>query len=83
MNYRYEKLSVDAFRSESESIESRGWQINYLSFCLPQNKHKAPLVLIGGAFQVFHSFVGDVKAYLPEFPVIIVALPGQSSNQDE
>lgn len=75
-------LNVQAFRDEPETVMVNSWTINYLAFCRPENQHKTPLVLVGGAFQQFHSFISDVKAYLPHVPVVLIALPGQSSNRD-
>jgi pimeloyl-ACP methyl ester carboxylesterase len=76
------ELTVQAFRDEPKTVIVNSWQVNYLAFSRPENQHKTPLVLVGGAFQYFHSFISDVKAYLPHVPVILIALPGQSSNRD-
>jgi pimeloyl-ACP methyl ester carboxylesterase len=76
------ELTVQAFRDEPQTVMVNSWQVNYLAFSRPENQHKTPLVLVGGAFQYFHSFISDIKAYLPHVPVILIALPGQSSNRD-
>ncbi len=73
---------MQAFRNEPASLVIDGWEVNYLGFCQPENRHKTPLVLIGGAFQLFHSFISDIKAYLPHMPVILLALPGQASCRE-
>jgi len=80
MIYQYGDLVIQAFRDEPAAVTVNGWTINYLGFCRSEHRHKTPLVLIGGAFQSFQSFINDVKAYLPEVPVLLVALPGQASN---
>lgn len=82
MIYQFSDLTVQAFRNEPPSVMVDSWQVNYLGFCLPENRHKTPLVLIGGAFQLFHSFINDIKAYLPHVPVLLIALPGQGNNHD-
>jgi|GEM_PF-2260651 len=82
MIYLYNDLTTGAFRDEPSSITVNSWEVNYLSFCRPENRHKTPLVLIGGAFQLFHSFISDIKAYLPHVPILLIALPGQGSNRE-
>jgi pimeloyl-ACP methyl ester carboxylesterase len=82
MVYLHEDIGIQAFRDGPASLDVDGWQVDYMSFCRPENTHKTPLIILGGAFQVFHSFINDVKAYLPHLPVILVALPGQASNRD-
>lgn len=78
----FTELTVQVFREEPQTVMVNSWQVNYLAFSRPENQHKTPLVLVGGAFQYFHSFISDIKAYLPHVPVILIALPGQSSNRD-
>lgn len=61
------------------------FQVNYLAFN-PENQkdqNKAPLVILGGAFQKFHSFKKEVDKLCENFPVILVDLPGQGSNDQE
>jgi pimeloyl-ACP methyl ester carboxylesterase len=82
MIHFHSELNVQVFRDEPQTVVVNGWQVNYLAFGRPENLHKTPLVLVGGAFQHFHSFISDIKAYLPHVPVILIALPGQSSNRD-
>jgi pimeloyl-ACP methyl ester carboxylesterase len=82
MHYRYDAFSTQAFRDEPETMSIDGWLVNYKSFCRPENRHKTPLVILGGAFQHFQTFVHDVRAYLPHVPILLVALPGQASNSD-
>jgi pimeloyl-ACP methyl ester carboxylesterase len=82
MIHFHSELNVQVFRDEPQTVMVNTWQVNYLAFSRPENQHKTPLVLVGGAFQEFHSFISDIKAYLPQVPVILIALPGQSSNRD-
>ena len=82
MIYQYGDLVVQAFREEPASVTINGWTINYMGFCRSEHRNKTPLVLLGGAFQSFTSFLSDVKAYLAEVPVLLVALPGQASNRE-
>ncbi len=64
-----------------------GWKVNYLCFSLDKAEPKedgtpgiAPLVILGGAFQKFHSFKKEVEELCEVMPVILVDLPGQGSN---
>jgi len=82
MIYQYSDLMIQAFRDAPASVIVNSWEVNYLGFCRPENSHKTPLVLIGGAFQLFHSFISDIKAYIPHVPVILIALPGQGSSRE-
>jgi pimeloyl-ACP methyl ester carboxylesterase len=82
MIYQYGDLTVQSFRDEPASVTVNGWTINYMGFCRSEHRNKTPLVLLGGAFQSFASFMNDVKAYLPHVPVLLVALPGQASNKE-
>jgi pimeloyl-ACP methyl ester carboxylesterase len=54
--------------------------VHHVSFCLPENEMRTPIVIIGGAFQNFSSFSKEVEALFEINPVIIVALPGQITN---
>ena len=64
-----------------------GWKVNYLCLSLDKANTQpdgtpgiAPLVILGGAFQKFHSFKKEVEALCLDMPVILVDLPGQGSN---
>ncbi|PIP95500.1 MAG: hypothetical protein COW00_15295 [Bdellovibrio sp. CG12_big_fil_rev_8_21_14_0_65_39_13] len=58
-----------------------GLQVNYLAFpCKNSKLQLAPVVLLGGAFQKFISFKKEVDMLSEYFPVILVDLPGQGSN---
>jgi len=64
-----------------------GWKVNYLCLSLDKANTQpdgtpgiAPLVILGGAFQKFHSFKKEVEALCLDMPVVLVDLPGQGSN---
>jgi len=64
-----------------------GWKVNYLCFSLEKAEKRPdgtpgipPLVILGGAFQKFHSFKKEVESLCQDMPVILVDLPGQGSN---
>lgn len=56
------------------------WRIDYLAFSLPENAHKPPLVVLGGAFQNFNSYKFCVERIQTDFPVILVDLPSLGNN---
>lgn len=58
-----------------------GLKVNYLAFpCKNSNSQLPPIVLLGGAFQKFISFKKEVELLTEHFPVLLVDLPGQGSN---
>lgn len=56
------------------------WRVEYLAFSLPENAHKVPLIVLGGAFQNFNSYKYCVEHVLNEVPVILVDLPSLGNN---
>lgn len=72
---------LDLHNPDTIELES-GWKVNYLCFSLDKYKNEniAPLVILGGAFQKFHSFKKEVEHLSQDMPVILVDLPGQGSN---
>ncbi len=56
------------------------WRLDYLAFSLPENAHKPPLVVLGGAFQNFNSYKFCVERIQSDFPVILVDLPSLGNN---
>lgn len=56
------------------------WRVDYLAFSQPENAHKTPLIVLGGAFQNFNSYKYCVEQILNEVPVILVDLPSLGSN---
>ncbi|HET8730735.1 MAG TPA: alpha/beta hydrolase [Moraxellaceae bacterium] len=56
------------------------WRVEYLAFSQPENAHKTPLIVLGGAFQNFNSYKYCVEQILNEVPVILVDLPSLGNN---
>ncbi|MES2918081.1 MAG: alpha/beta hydrolase [Pseudomonadota bacterium] len=56
------------------------WRVDYLAFSQPENAHKTPLIVLGGAFQNFNSYKYCVENILHEVPVILVDLPSLGNN---
>lgn len=75
-------VSMDSFNRPPLSVEVNGRLVQYLSFSRPKTAHKNPVVILGGAFQRFHSFRKDVEILSDVHPVLLVDLPGQGGNSD-
>ncbi len=78
--------NIDLHNPDSIELKS-GWKVNFLSFSLEKSETQAdgtpgiaPLVILGGAFQKFHSFKKEVEVLCQDMPVVLVDLPGQGSN---
>jgi len=56
------------------------WRVDYLAFSQPENAHKTPLIVLGGAFQNFNSYKYCVEQVLNVVPVILVDLPSLGNN---
>lgn len=56
------------------------WRLHYLAFAGRADDPRSPALLLGGAFQSFRSFAGDVPELLAEHPVILLDLPSQGGN---
>src|SRR3990167_9616886 len=56
------------------------WRLHYLAFSQHSDDPRPPVLLLGGAFQSFRSFAGEVGELLAEHPVILLDLPSQGSN---
>ena len=80
MKYQYSKFSSLAFIKAPRTEFIKNYKINTLSFCLPENEGKAPIVFLGGAFQSSLSFKKDVQVLIKDFPIIIMDLPSQGDN---
>jgi pimeloyl-ACP methyl ester carboxylesterase len=81
MDKPYTKFSSLAFLGRPKRhVLKGGWNVEYLSFCLPEHQGKPPVVFLGGAFQTFFSFKKDVQVMMEEHPILLVDLPSQGSN---
>ncbi|UVE17196.1 alpha/beta hydrolase [Pseudomonas sp. LS44] len=56
------------------------WQLHYLAFSAHADDKRAPVLLLGGAFQSFRSFAAEAAELLSEHPVILLDLPSQGCN---
>lgn len=77
---KFSFFSAPDLQSHKTVVLKDGWQINYLAFSDEKVSHVSPLVILGGAFQKFHSFKKEVEILCKHMPVILVDLPGQGSN---
>jgi pimeloyl-ACP methyl ester carboxylesterase len=80
MRINYQEYSRGAIKAEPESFWVGQWRIDYIAFGAPENRHKPPLVVIGGAFQNFTSYKYCVEHIYTEFPVVLVDLPSLGNN---
>ncbi|CAM9889551.1 unnamed protein product [Chrysoparadoxa australica] len=76
----FSKFSARELQGFRNFITKGGWQVNYLAFAQQSFEGISPLVILGGAFQKFHSFKKEVEKLCQWMPVILVDLPGQGSN---
>lgn len=75
-------VSMDSFNRPPLRVIVKGRQVQYLCFSRPKTAHKNPVVILGGAFQKFHSFRKDVEYLSDVHPVYLIDLPGQGANED-
>ncbi|MBX9913005.1 MAG: alpha/beta hydrolase [Pseudomonadaceae bacterium] len=66
--------------SAPQLLEIGPWRLQYLAFSQTHDDPRSPVLLLGGAFQSFRSFAGDMPELLAEHPVILLDLPSQGSN---
>nr|WP_071873235.1 alpha/beta hydrolase [Atopomonas hussainii] len=59
------------------------WQVNYQAFARHANDQRAPVLLLGGAFQSFRSFASEIETLLAEHPVLLIDLPSQGCNEQQ
>lgn len=77
---KFSQFSAKELQGFHTHVTKSGWQVNYLAFSQEEFKGQSPLVILGGAFQKFHSFKKEVEKLCQHLPVILVDLPGQGSN---
>lgn len=80
MRYRTD-YSAQSLSSEPDILLLDGWQLRYQAFAARADDPCPPVLLLGGAFQSFRSFTGEVSELLAEHPVILLDLPSQGGNQ--
>ncbi|MCO4794501.1 MAG: alpha/beta hydrolase [Bacteriovoracaceae bacterium] len=71
----------DLFDNSIQEIWCGPWKVEFQYFCNPGKENLPPILILGGAFQKFHSFKKDVRILMQEFPVLLVDLPGQGGNE--
>ncbi|MBA3981040.1 MAG: alpha/beta hydrolase [Alcanivorax sp.] len=76
----YQEYNRQAIKAVPRHFWVGQWRVDYLPFASPENAHKPPLVVIGGAFQNFTSYKYCVERIYEDFPVILVDLPSLGSN---
>ncbi len=79
MRYRTD-YSAQSLSSEPDILFLDGWQLRYQAFAARADDPRPPVLLLGGAFQSFRSFAGEVSELLAEHPVILLDLPSQGGN---
>lgn len=53
MAIRYQEYTRSAIKAAPFQLWVGQWRIDYLAFSHPDNAHKPPLLVVGGAFQNF------------------------------
>lgn len=77
---QFSTFSMNALRA-APSIQMLGqYKVEFQAYSLPENRHKIPVVFLGGAFQSFTSFKSEVELVLTTHPVILADFPSQGSN---
>lgn len=79
MRYRTD-YSAQSLSSEPDILFLDGWQLRFQAFAARADDPRPPVLLLGGAFQSFRSFAGEVSELLAEHPVILLDLPSQGGN---
>lgn len=80
MSLAYEDYNRSSLKQAPKTDFIGKWKVEYLAFSHPQNVHKTPLIVLGGAFQNFNSYKYCVENVLNEVPVILVDLPSLGNN---
>ncbi|MET1078705.1 MAG: alpha/beta hydrolase [Pseudomonas sp.] len=79
MHYRTDYHSA-ALDQAPRSLRLGPWHLQYLAFARQADDPRPPVLLLGGAFQRFRAFSGEVATLLDEHPVILLDLPSQGGN---
>lgn len=81
MRLTYQRYDRAVLKGEPLQHYVGKWRIDYLAFSLPENAHKVPLIVLGGAFQNFNSYKFCVERIQIDFPVILIDLPSLGNNE--
>lgn len=79
MHYRTD-YSPALLTSAPRVLQLGDWCLHYQAYANRSNDRRAPVLLLGGAFQSFRSFASEVDELLGEHPVILLDLPSQGGN---
>lgn len=79
MRYRTD-YSAAQLGSAPEVLELGTWRLHYQAYAERSDDPRAPVLLLGGAFQSFRSFASEVGELLSQHPVILLDLPSQGGN---
>ncbi len=79
MHYRTD-YSPALLTSAPRVLQLGDWCLHYQAYASRSNDRRAPVLLLGGAFQSFRSFASEVAELLGEHPVILLDLPSQGGN---
>lgn len=80
MTVAYEVYTRSSLKQPANTDFVGKWRVEYLAFSTPENAHKVPLIVLGGAFQNFNSYKYCVEQILVDVPVILVDLPSLGNN---
>lgn len=80
MSLVYEAYNRSSLKQPPKTDFIGKWRVEYLAFSEPENAHKVPLIVLGGAFQNFNSYKYCVEEILKAVPVILVDLPSLGNN---
>ena len=82
MSLVFEKYTAKALRAKPKQHTVDGkWCIEYMAFTEDSVRDKAPLIMVGGAFQSLETFKSSVEKFIGDFPVILVDLPSLGNNE--
>lgn len=80
MGLQYQEYTRAGIKADPLQLWAGQWRIDYLAFSSPDNAHKPPLLVVGGAFQNFTSYKYCVERIYEDFPVILLDLPSLGNN---
>ncbi|MGQ7956429.1 alpha/beta fold hydrolase [Pseudomonas sp. SP16.1] len=78
---RYRTDYSPALLADTPRIMDIGtWRLHYQAYARRERDARAPVLLLGGAFQSFRSFAAEVDELLAGHPLILLDLPSQGGN---